>query len=239
MSSKDKKARNAAFRHFLVETPGALDRATASLGWLVVLCAIALGVLVLHLLFGRPAHPPVPAPGGNGENPSAALYVRDLNRLPDGRHTFDLVYVLVVRNASEPHLRFVRARERLSIGDPPPTADVTDLGTAPGAIRQAAARWHEASMTEGLRPGQPNQDIDPGHWQVVRAHYRVNARPDQFADVAIAYELDREPPGWFKHRPPRDVVAHDEEVQLGAVLRARCALGVKIQNGEMRSLCGS
>jgi hypothetical protein len=36
-----------------------------------------------------------------------------------------------------------------------------------------------------------------------------------------------------------DLVAHDEEVQFGAVLRAHCGLGVKVQNGEMRSLCGS
>lgn len=240
MSSKDKKAQRAALRDFLVETPGALDRATASLGWLVLLGAVALAALVLHLLFGRPGHPPVPPPGGQDNNPSGALYVRDLGRLPDGRHAFDLVYELVVRNTTEPHLRFVRASERLLVGDPPPAADVVDLGNAPGANRQMAERWHEMSATEGLRPGQPNQDIPPDHWQVVRAHYRVNARPDQLADVAIGYELDHEQPrGWFEHQPSPDVVAHDEEVQLGAVLRAHCALGVKIQNGEMRSLCGS
>lgn len=240
MSSKDKKARNAALRHFLVEAPSALDRAAASLGWLVVLCAIALGALGLHLLFGRPGHPPAPPPGGRGDNPSGALYVRDLGRLPDGRHTFDLVYELVVRNAAEPHLRFVKASERLLVGDAPPAADVVDLGNAPGADRQVAGGWHVMSTAEGIRPGQPTQDIPPDHWQVVRAHYRVNARTDQLADVAIGYELDHDPPrGWFERPPPHDVIAHDEEVQFGAVLRAHCALGVKIQNGEMRSLCGS
>jgi hypothetical protein len=136
-------------------------------------------------------------------------------------------------------LRFTSATERLSIGDPPPAAEVIDLGQAPGAYRQATGRWHAVSVRDD-RPGQPDQDIPPGHWQVVRAHYRVNARPDQFADVAIGYTLDHDPSrGWFTRKGPPDGVAHDEEVQLGAVLRAHCPLGVKLQNGEMRSLCAS
>ena len=240
MSSKDKKARKVALRHFLVETPGVLDRAAASLGWLVVLGALALGALVLHLVFGHPDHPPVPPPGVPGDNPSGALYVRDLGRLPDGRHTFDLVYTLVVQNAAEPHLRFVSSRQRLLVGDPPPAADVVDMQPAPGANRPAAGAWRELSTSEDLRPGQPNPDIPPGYWQDIRAHYRVNGRPDQLADVAITYVLDHQHGrGWFERPPPHDVVAHDEEAQLGAVLRAHCALGVKIHNGEMRSLCGS
>ena len=36
-----------------------------------------------------------------------------------------------------------------------------------------------------------------------------------------------------------DPQAHDEPVQLGAVLRAHCPLGVKVHMGEVRSLCGS
>ena len=89
-------------------------------------------------------------------------------------------------------------------------------------------------------PGQPDQDVLPGHWQIVRAHYRVNARPDQFADVAIGYTLDHDAArGWFTRKGPPDGVAHDEDVQLGAVLRAHCPLGVKVQNGEMRSLCAA
>ena len=237
MSSKDKKARHAALREFLIAIPGAFDRLAASLGRLVVLAAIALAAMVLYFLFGHHGPPRAPAPGGPADYPCGALYVRDLGRLSDGRHTFDLVYALIVRNADAPHLRMISATERLSIGDPPPMADVIDLGQAPGAYRQATGRWHAVSVRDD-RPGQPDQDIPPGHWQVVRAHYRVNARPDQFADVAIGYTLDHDPPrGWFTRKGPPDGVAHDEEVQLGAVLRAHCPLGVKIHNGEMTSLC--
>jgi hypothetical protein len=240
VSNRDKKARQAALREFLVATPGALDRATSSLGWLVVLAAIALLALAAHLVFARPDHPPVPPAGGQGDNPSGALYVRDLGRLRDGRHTFDLVYELVVRNGDAPQLRFVSVSRRLSMGDPPPAADVVDLGQAPGLRHQAIGGWHELSVTGDNHYGQPDGDIPPGHWQVVSAHYRVNARPDQFADVAIGMDLDHESHrGWFKRQPLHDLVAHDEEVQLGAVLRAHCPLGVKIRNGEMRSLCGS
>jgi hypothetical protein len=240
VSSRDKKARRAQLRDFLMATPGAIDRAGDALGWLVVLGAVALGALLLHLAFAPRGAPPVPPPGGIGDNPSGVLFVRDLRRLPDGRHTFDLVYELVVRNGDEPQLRFVSVSRRLSIGDPPPAADIVDLGQAPGVRHQAIGRWHELSVTQDNHYGQPNGDIPPGHWQVVSAHYRVNARPDQFADVAIGIELDHQPHrGWFNRQPLHDLVANDEEVQFGAVLRAHCGLGVKIQNGEMRSLCGS
>ncbi len=239
MSNKDKKARHAALREFLIAIPGAFDRAATALRWLVVLAAIALAAMVLRMVFAHPGHPPAPPPGGQGDNPSGALYVRDLGRLPDGRHTFDLVYELVLRNAGEPHVRLVSATERLSIGDPPPAADVIDLPQAPGAYRQATGQWHEVSVRTD-HPGQPDQDVLPGHWQIVRAHYRVNARPDQFADVAIGYTVDHDAArGWFTRKGPPDGVAHDEDVQLGAVLRAHCPLGVKVQNGEMRSLCAA
>ncbi len=239
MSSKDKKARHAALREFLIAIPGAFDRAATALRWLVVLAAIALAAMVLRMVFAHPGHPPAPPPGVPGDNPSGALYVRDLGRLPDGRHTFDLVYVVVVRNAVAPHRRLISATRRLSIGDPPGSADVIDLGQAPGLAGRATGRWHEVSTGED-RPGQSDQDIVPGQAQVVRAHYRANARPDQFADVAIGYRPDPEPPrGWFAHERLPDTVAQDEDVQFGAVLRAHCPLGVKIQNGEMRSLCGS
>jgi len=72
--------------------------------------------------------------------------------------------------------------------------------------------------------------------RIVRA---INARLDQFADVAIGYGLRHRPHGWFGRPGDIDNDAHDEEVQLGAVLRAHCPLGVKIQHGEVRSLCGA
>ena len=237
MSSKDKKARHAALRHFLVETPGALDRVTASLGWLVVLAGIALAALIVHLLFGRPDHPPMPASRDQGENPAAALFVRDLGRLPDGRHTFDLVYQWVLHNPGPRPVALAFTFERLSIGNAPAAGDMVDVGAAPGAYADATGAWHEAFARKSIvsRP-----DLLPAQWRAFTSHYRINARPDQFADVAIAYGVRRERHGWFDHpKPPTEDDAHDETVQLGAVLRAHCALGVKIHNGEMRSLCGS
>lgn len=239
MSNKDKKATRAALRDFLVAIPGTLDRAATAMGRMVWLGVVVLVLIAAGIVF-MPHHHREPPPGGNTDNASGALYVRDLGRLPDGRHTFDLLYTLVVRNAAEPQLRFVAVNQRLSIGDPPPTADVIDLGEAPGEHRAAIGRWREVAATRYDHYGQPNPDIPPGHRQTIRAHYRINARPDQFADVAIGFELDHAPHrGWFRHQPERDFVAQDEEAQLGAVVRAHCPLGVKIQNGETRSLCAS
>ena len=239
MSNKDKKATRAALREFLTAIPGSVEQASRAIRWLVVLAAIALVAVAVAVVF-MPRHPPVPPPGGNDDNPDATLYVRDLGRLSDGRHTFDLVYALVVRNAAEPQLRFVAVNRRLSIGDPPPPADVIDLGQAPGERHGAVGRWHELATTTDNHVGQPNPDIPRGRWQTVRAHYRINARPEQTADVAFGVELDHAPRrGWFRHQPEHDFVAVDEEVQLGAVLRTHCPLGVKIHNGETRSLCGS
>lgn len=230
VSSKDKKARRAALRHFLVETPGALDRATDSLGWLVVLGALALGALVLHLLFGHPDHPPLPPPGGPGDNPSAALYVRDLGRLPDGRHSFDLVYTLVLRNAAGRPASVAAVSEQVSVGDPAPTGDIVDLGHRPPGA------WH---VVAGHRDTARGPDLAPGQWRVLRAHYRLTARPEQFAAVAIGYRLEQARRGWFDHGDGDREDRHEEEAQLGAVVRVHCAPGVKIQNGDMTSLCGS
>ena len=105
--------------------PGARRKWRGGFGWLVVLAGIAVAALVLHLAFGRGGDHPMPPPDGHGDNPSGALYVRDLGRLPDGRHTFDLVYELVLRNASRER-RIVGIRDQLAIGDPGGTGDVID-----------------------------------------------------------------------------------------------------------------
>lgn len=237
MSNKDKKARRMALRRFLVETPGAIDRVTDSLGWLVVLGALALGALALHLVFGRPDHPPPPPPGGPGDNPSAALYARDLGRLPDGRHTFDLVYSLILRNATERPFTIVSSGQRLALGDAAPDGDVVALRPAPATFSDHAndGRWQVVHADASGRQPEP---LLPGHWRAFSAHYRIIARVEQFADVAIHYGL-HQPRGWFDRPGDTEEEAHDEEVQLGAVVRVHCPLGVKIENGEMKSLCGS
>ncbi len=243
MSSKDKKARRLALRDFLIAIPDAFDRAAASLGWLVMLAGIAVAALVLHLAFGRGGDHPMPPPDGHGDNPSGALYVRDLGRLPDGRHTFDLEYELVLRNASRER-RIVGIRDQLAIGDPGGTGDVIELGHAPGVFANAAAKapsgigWHVA-LNRPADDGDESGDGPPDRWRAHAAHFRINARPDQFADVAIGYTLEHQPHGWFDRRVPGGTDSHDEEVQLGAVLRAHCPLGVRVRNGEMTSLCGS
>ena len=251
MSRKDKKERRAALRDFLVAIPGAFDRAVASLSWLVVLGAVALGALLLHLMVGGAGHRrPAPPPGGHGDNPSGALYVRDLGRLPDGRHTFDLVYELVLRNETGGPFAVESSLDRLAIGDLVTGGDVVELGQAPGLFDESSARvpgaiaWHVAAISpKGGRNDRHNGplvgDYQPGRWRSHAAHYRINARLDQFADVAIGYGLRHRPHGWFGRPGDIDNDAHDEEVQLGAVLRSHCPLGVKIQHGEVRSLCGA
>ena len=237
MSNKDKKARSAALRDFLVATPGVLDRAAAFLGWIVLLAGIALVAQLGHLLFGRPGHPAGPPAGPQGVNPAATLFVRDLGRLADGRHTFDLVYEVVLHNPGDRPMIIASTLQRLLIGDPPPAGDVVDLGDAPGAFGPATGQWRQAFARRNDSPAGPGNGLAPGHWRTFRAHVRINARPDQFADVAIGYGSRHEPPGWFGHAPVNDDDAHDEQVQLGAVLRAHCPLGVKVHVGEVRSLC--
>jgi len=100
---------------------------------------------------------------------------------------------------------------------------------APGAVV-----WHTLPMHNDDRLAG---DYPPGRWRAYAAHYRVTARADQLADVAIGYGLHSDAHGWFAHPDNSARDAHDEEVQLGAVLRAHCPLGVKVQNGEVRSLC--
>ncbi len=243
MSSKDKKARRVALRDFLIAIPGTLDRATASLGWLVVLAGISVAALVLHLAFGRGAPRPMPPPGAHGDNPSGALYVRDLGRLSDGRHTFDLVYELVLRNDGDERLS-VGYRDQLAIGDVTGVGDVIELGHAQEALGDPATKvafgitWRVA-LNGPADGGGTSGNYAPGSWWPHAAHFRIKAQPDQIADVAIGYHLEPQPQGWFNRRVPTRSGMHDEEVQLGAVLRAHCALGVKVQNGEMKSLCGS
>ncbi|WP_353228125.1 hypothetical protein [Novosphingobium sp.] len=237
MSTKDKKARRAALRDFLVAVPETFARATVALRWLVVLGALALAALLVFAAFGHDGHRPPPPPGGSGDNPSGALFVRDLGRLPDGRHTFDLVYDLVLRNADGRPVAVTYRLRRLSIGDPPPAGDVVDLDPAPGAYGAASGAWHALSSHRDTAPAGAAPDLAPGQWQALRAHYRINARPDQFADIAIGYGLRHERGGWFDRAHPTIDDAHDEAVQLGAVLRAHCPLGVKIHNGEMTTLC--
>ena len=270
--SKDKKAgrkadksfRAAALREFLVAMPGALERVTSSFRWLVLLGAVALAALLLHLAFGGKHQPPIRA-----ENPVASLYVRDLGRVADGRHTFDLVYDVALPAAIGPHDHVEFSIDRLALGDGLPTGDIAEMGHAPGLFNDPAARhatsgiaWHvvtqRAVIAGACGPDAPARAaldahhlIPPGPADCAggligarehQAHYRIVARVDQFADVAIGFGHQPPPRGWFgPHHDDvlRDATTVDEEVQLGAVLRAHCALGVKVQHGEMRSLCGS
>jgi len=273
VGSKDKKVRAAALREFLVAMPGALERVTASLGWLVLVGAIALVALLLHLVWGGGRHPPMP--DARGDNPVAALYVRDLGRLADGRHTFDLVYDVVLANAGGGHGPVEFSIDRLALGDAASMGDVAEMGHAPGLFDDAAARrgtgaiaWRvvaqsaviagacgpdHATMqatleTHHLIPAGPANCTGglvgdgPGA-RSHQAHYRIVARVDQLADVAIGFGRRPPPHGWFGAHQDDELVRHatviDEEVQLGAVVRTHCALGVKVVHGEVRALCGS
>jgi hypothetical protein len=250
VSSKDKKARRAALRDFLIAIPGALERATASLGWLVIIVGIALAVLVLRAVAGPPHFPVEPPPGGHGDNPSGALYVRDLGRLPDGRHTFDLVYELVLRNQTARPFAIDSSDDNLALGDVVGSGDAIWLdhpGTLfgrPEPQSKDGVVWTEQKTNGQSHKGGLVGAYRPGMWKAHVAHYRVKARADQMVSVTIGYALHPEPRGWFSAKEehfdadPEHQDEHHEEAQLGAVLRAHCALGVKIQNGEMRSLCG-
>lgn len=224
--SKDKKARRAALHEFLLAVPAALDRAGSAFGRLVVLAALALVLIAWRLFVIHPGPPPPPPPGGLGNNPAGALYVRDLGRLPDGRHTFDLVYTLVLRNAATRPFVIEAASDQLDLGQFTGAGDVVRLdhpGTTGGALA-----WHTALSSVqamGLAGTYP-----PGAWKAGTAHYRLNARPDQFAALAIAYRF-------AGHDPVPSADRHGEEVQLGAVLRAHCPLGIKVTQSEVRSLC--
>jgi hypothetical protein len=275
VSRKDKKAGRAALREFLIAIPGVLDRATASLGWLVVLVGIALAALLLHLAFGDRPHPPAPLPPILEENPQTALYARDLGRLADGRHTFDLVYAVRLRNFGAEPAQVDFGVDRLALGETGILGDIAELGHAPGLFdaphATAGVTWrvvaHHGSVHGDCRAvqavlerhgviarggadceGALAGEILPGGERSHQAHYRVAARPDQIADVAIGFAMgpDRRdrPHGWFAAKPDADAVldraqSRDEEVQLGAVLRAHCPLGVKVHNGEVKSLCGA
>ena len=273
MGSKDKKVRTAALREFLVAMPGALERVTASLGWLVVVGAIALVALLLHLVFGAGRYPPMP--GARGDNPVAALHVRDLGRLSDGRHAFDLVYDVMLANPGGRPDPVAFSIDRLALGDAADIGDLAEMGHAPGLFDDPGARhvtggiaWHVVAQsaviagacgpdrtpvqamleTHHLIPAGPANCAGGlvGDGPGVRshqAHYRIVARVDQLADVAVGYGTRPPLHGWFGTRHADDLVGHtvaiDEEVQLGAVVRAHCALGVKVVHGEIRALCGS
>ncbi|WP_428333141.1 hypothetical protein [Novosphingobium sp.] len=262
----DKIVRAAALREFLVAMPAVFERVAASFGWLVVLGALALVALVLHLAFGGRRMPPVhPA-----ENPVAALYVRDLGRVADGRHTFDLVYDVALPGAGGPRDRPDFSIDRLALGDATPIGDVAEMSHAPGLFDDPAARhgtggigWRVVAQSAvvacgpGTSPAQAQLEarhLAPtgavncagglvGAARNTQAHYRIVARVDQFADVAIGFGHSPPPRGWFGGHRDDDLVGHagvvHEEVQLGAVLRAHCALGVKVRNGEVRSLCAN
>ncbi len=244
MGGKAKRARHAALRDFLVAAAGALTRVSTALGALAVIATIALAVAGLHWLSGPP--PPPPPPGGNGDNPRGVLYVRDLGRLPDGRHTFDLVYELVLRNATPRAFTIDFTRDRLALGDPQVGADVVALGHAPGlfgpAGPQGAITWRVALASAQDRATGLVGDYQPGSWRRHAAHYRVRARADQLADVAIGFGFRAAPRRWFAGAHSADEpagIAHHEEVQFGAVIRARCPLGVRIAGGEVRALCAA
>ncbi len=273
MGSKDKKVRAAALREFLVAMPGALERVTASLGWLVLVGAIALVALLLHLVWGGGRHPPIP--GARGDSATAALYVRDLGRLPDGRHTFDLVYDVVLANPGGGPDPVEFSIDRLALGDTAITGDVAEMGHTPGLFDNPGARhvtgsiaWRVVVQTAVIAGAcgpdrTPAQGVLETHHLIPagpancgggligdgsgarshQAHFRIVARVDQFADVAIGFGRRPPPHGWFAAHHDDDMVRHavaiDEEVQLGAVVRTHCALGVKVQHGEVRALCGS
>jgi hypothetical protein len=272
VGSKDKKIRAAALREFLVAMPVALERVTASLGWLVVLGVVALGALLLHLMLGGGRHPPMP--GMRGANAVAALYVRDLGRLSDGRHTFDLVYDVTLAQVDGGHDPIAFSIDRLVLGDAGATGDVAEMGHAPGLFDDPAARrvtggiaWRvvaqSAVVAGACGPDRPSAQaalethhlISAGPVNCAgglvgdgpgahshQAHYRIAARVDQLADVAVGFGTRPPPHGWFgAHHdddPVRQATAIDEEVQLGAVVRTHCPLGVKVVHGEVRALCG-
>lgn len=242
MSKLDKQAQRQALRNFLTAIPAALERASKALWWAVVLGAAALIVVVLHGL-GRGHRPPLP--GGAGDSATAALFVRDLGRMPDGRHTFDLVYHLVLRNGGAAPFAVDNSFDRLALGDTVAGGDVMTMAAAPepgadtaggpgGGIAWRVVASRKAGLAGAYRPGQARSHA---------AHYRLIARADQFADVLIAYS-PAPPPHWWGAIPPVDYqrgggnVTH-EEVQLGAVLRAHCPLGVNIVNGAMVAQCAA
>lgn len=246
MSNKDKKATRAALRDFLIAIPASIEQGSRAMRWLVVMAAIALVGIAAAMVF-LPHHPPAPPPGGNGDNPDATLYVRDLGRLPDGRHTFDLVYELVLSNQTDRPFTVASARDSLEIGTLAITGDVARLNGQQAFIGQIqpppdhGILWMPVSKELGQDRNFTGLYM-PGRRKVYIAHYRVNARPDQFAGIVIGYDF-KEPPmnpkeAWIDGDPVHED-RHHEEVQLGAVLRTHCPLGVKIHNGETRSLCGS
>ena len=162
--------------------------------------------------------------------------------MADGRHTFDAVYDLVLRNPGDHPFVVGSSIDRLALGDMVGGSDVVVMNPVPDLPDRLPAGgivWHDAALSKDALAGE----YAPEHWRGHAAHYRIVARPDQFADVMIAYAVERRP-GWWAHmlgrkpdQEPLDV--HHEEIQLGVVLRAHCALGVKVQHGEVRSLCGS
>ncbi len=244
MSGKDKKATRAALRDFLVAVPDTFARATGALRALVVLGAVALVAIAAAVLF-LPRHHPDPPPGGDGSNPVATLYVRDLGRLPDGRHTFDLVYALVLHNQTHHPFRIERSDDQLAIGTLAITGDAARLNGAqtldgnPEAEPQTGIVW-SMPVPISHHVGGLVGEYQPGRSKIHTAHYRVNARPDQFGALAIAYEFHRGPhdlAGPWQDGDPLHFDRRREEVQFGAVVRTHCPLGVKIHNGETRSLC--
>jgi hypothetical protein len=217
VSKKEKRAGRLALRHFFTGVPRTLDQAVTSfdrLVWLFGLALVlALVALVGHWLTGGHRRPPPPEPG------EGTLYVRDLGRLPDGRHQFDLVYAWQHRGPAP------QTVVRLSLGDVAAIGDSAELLPAPGPFddkpRPGVVAWHVLQ----------NRDTRDD-----RVHYRLVARADQLADVSATTVLPP-PPRWFGHGE-QVVQRIGDELQLAAVLRAHCPLGVKVHNGSVTPLCG-
>ena len=274
-----------------------IDAANNSILILLFLAiSTAIGLLINVLDFRVKEHE-VMALAAVKDNPSGVLYVMDLGRLPDGRHRFDVSYVLVLKNTSDKRFVVDLNLDRLALGDLSGTGEAVYLNRAPSLFDELGRNrtgngiaWRvvasNASVLAGddgpcggdfdkpvagpLRPAMQNQleanhllppskgcnpqidyggglteDYPPDHTDIHTAHYRVLARPDQFLDVSIAYNIQHRPGWWDRLWPwgheeqgPFDTVnPNDEQVYLGTVLRAHCALGVKVQNGEVRSSC--
>lgn len=220
--SKDKKARRAALRHFLTTLPESFDRMATWLGRLVMLAAAALAAMVLHWAFAHHRAPPhEPGLAAHGQ-----MAARDLARLADGRHAFDLSYDLVLDNRGPHPLTVASIETQALLRDPVPDGAMLDLGEAPAPGQAAGAPWHRIAD----RKDAAAFTLAPGQWRRVRAHYRVIAASEQIAAIAIGYTLQAE------HAAPHGD-AHGEDVALGAVVRAHCPLGITVVNGGMASSC--
>jgi hypothetical protein len=241
VSKKDKRVQRLALRRFFTGVPDTLEQAAETfdrLVWVIgAALVLALVALAGHWLAGGHHHAPPPDDPGD-----STLYARDLGRLPDGRHQFDLVLAWQHRGP------VAATVVRLSLGDVAVTGDSAELMAAPGPFDDRAASgavaWHLAQnrVTRDCdHPAPPGLTGACGVREPL-AHYRITARPDQLVDVTATLVAPPPPPRWFGHDDPaaaRHANRIGEELQLGAVLRAHCPLGVKVHNGSVTPLCGT